>query len=220
MSVQVLHNCHLLQWKMEVCNYHTARLLKEESSEPEVLGIQLIRKRERLRNHSQEREARSGVGGDTHRRMAQWAAPCLSPGRMLKAFADRPADLPCKPACVQEKRKPKDKGLEKRGEWRKWEKRTQNCFQKLFIFKHDSTFFEYEMNRTDRFLLKSFAAPRSPTMHPKLGKSGLHGPRASPSPLSPPGPAGLTSPRPRRPRAPVQLPAGGPEGSEPVRASL
>lgn len=36
------------------------------------------------------------------------------------------------------------------------------------------------MNRTDCFVLKSFAAPRSPTMHPKLGKSGLHGPRGSP----------------------------------------
>lgn len=52
---------------MEVCIYHKARLLKEESSEPEVLGIQIKCKIERLRNHSQERGARSGVGGDIDR---------------------------------------------------------------------------------------------------------------------------------------------------------
>lgn len=57
MSARVPHNCHLFVAHCRLLillgavengsNYHRARLLKEESSEPEVLEIQLIYKSER-----------------------------------------------------------------------------------------------------------------------------------------------------------------------------
>lgn len=75
-------------------------------------------------------------------------------------------------------------------------KRTQNCFQRLFVFKHDSTFFEYEMNRTDRFPPKVLRCIPKPNHAPETGKVRPPRPARVPSPLSPPGPTRLTSPRP------------------------
>lgn len=78
----VLHSC-CLYWKQRkgkhiIHKYHRARLLKEQSSGPEVL----IAKREPLRNYSQEGKARSGRGCDKHRHNA--------PGQ-LRAFLQEDA---------------------------------------------------------------------------------------------------------------------------------
>ena len=148
------------------------------------------------------------------------AAPCLSPRRMLRAVPDLPADLrPRKSAGVGEM-KAEGKGLEKRVSGENGKEGT-----KLFlraIFKHDSTFFENEMNRTNRFL-----TALDPEAHLWDGKpnwkSGLVGPRGTLSArLSRTCGTHLSAASPSHgpvPRA-ASVPAGGPEGSEPARASL
>ena len=93
----------------------------------------------------------------------------LPGGCLLRAVKDPPPVLPYKSACVEEKRKPKDKGLEKGESGENGKKGHKTASKGFRIFKHDSTFLEYEMNRTDRFLRKSSAGLRNPSMHPKLG---------------------------------------------------
>lgn len=78
--------------------------------------------------------------------------------------------------------------------------------------------------------MNNTVSPESPPLdspaHLGILRWEVRPPRPEGAPLSadPPGPAGLTSPRPRsstfRPRVQVQFPTGGPEGSEPARASL
>lgn len=93
----------------------------------------------------------------------------LPGGCLLRAVKDQPPVLPYKSACVEEKRKPKDKGLEKGESGENGKKGHKTASKGFRIFKHDSTFLEYEMNRTDRFLRKSSAGLRNQSMHPKLG---------------------------------------------------
>lgn len=90
----VLHSCSLSlrAVKMEVPKDHRARFLKEQPLGPEVL----IGKREPLRNHPQEKEARSGMGWDKHRRNARRAAPVP----FFRGCLRRPDLLPCKSASV------------------------------------------------------------------------------------------------------------------------
>lgn len=88
------------------------------------------------------------------------------------------------------------------------------------MFKRDPTF-EYGSNNT--------VSPQSPPLdseahHLCTPNWEVRPPRPAELPFlqPPPGPTGLTSPRPRsptaRPRAEVRFPAGSPEGSEPIRA--
>lgn len=77
----------------------------------------------------------------------------------------------------------------KKGRVEKTGKRTRNCFQRLFIFKHASTFFEWEVNRTDCFLLKSFLRRTPKPNHARASRAstvpsrscGTHLSAASPS---------------------------------------
>lgn len=83
------------------------------------------------------------MGGDEHRRNVQGQLRAfLREGWMLKAVADPQADLhPCKPACVEGKKAPKERTWRK-GRAERTGKGAHNCFYGLYIFKHDLTFFE------------------------------------------------------------------------------